>query len=144
MKKSVLIVLFAVVATSILAQYIPTTEDLDHFLTTKTLVVKDRNPLNTLDGEIEEVMEAEWDITEYEMIPWEEFEEKWRNYLKVRFSWLPIVTSTTTLWFLVTVTFILAYIKKKRSMVVNLSVHTWLWNLISARYHGFCLFMEFQ
>jgi len=48
-------------------------------------------------------------------IKWEEFEEKWRNYLKVRFSWLPIVTSTTTLWFLVTVTFILAYIKKKKA-----------------------------
>jgi len=48
-------------------------------------------------------------------IKWEEFEEKWKNYLKVRFSWLPIITSTTTLWFLVTITFILAYVKKKKA-----------------------------
>ena len=48
-------------------------------------------------------------------IKWEEFEKKWRNYLKVRFSWLPIVTSTTTLWFLVTIAFILAYIKKRKA-----------------------------
>ncbi len=45
----------------------------------------------------------------------EELEERWKNYLKVRFSWLPIVTSATTLWFLATVAFILAYIKKKKA-----------------------------
>lgn len=48
-------------------------------------------------------------------IQWQEFEEKWRYYLKVRFSWLPIITSTTTLWFLVTMAFILAYIKKRKA-----------------------------
>lgn len=48
-------------------------------------------------------------------IKWEELEEEWRNYLKVRFSWLPIVTSTTTLWFLVTIAFILAYMRKKKA-----------------------------
>jgi len=48
-------------------------------------------------------------------IKWEELEQKWKNYLKVRFSWLPIVTSTTTLWFLVAITFILAYLKKKKA-----------------------------
>ena len=48
-------------------------------------------------------------------IQWEELEEEWKKYLKVRFSWLPIVTSTTTLWFLVTITFIYAYIKKKKA-----------------------------
>jgi hypothetical protein len=48
-------------------------------------------------------------------IKWEDFEEKWKNYLKVRFSWFPLVTSTTTLWFLVTVVFILAYIRKKKA-----------------------------
>jgi hypothetical protein len=48
-------------------------------------------------------------------IKWEELEEKWKNYLKVRFSWLPIITSTTTLWFLVAIAFILAYIKKKKA-----------------------------
>jgi len=48
-------------------------------------------------------------------IKWEGFEEKWRHYLKLRFSWFPIVTSTTTLWFLVTIVFILAYIRKKKA-----------------------------
>jgi hypothetical protein len=48
-------------------------------------------------------------------IKWEELEEKWIHYLKVRFSWFPIITSTTTLWFLVTIVFILAYIRKKKA-----------------------------
>jgi len=56
-------------------------------------------------------------------IKWEELEEKWSNYLKVRFSWLPIVTSTTTLWFLVAITFILAYIKKKKAN--RLKIEQW-------------------
>ena len=61
------------------SQYVPTSDDLDHFLKTKTLVVKDKNPLNTFDAEIEEVMAKEWDITEYEIIPFSEFEEKRMN-----------------------------------------------------------------
>jgi hypothetical protein len=76
MKRTILSTVFLLAAAGLSAQYIPTPEDLDHFLTTKTLVVKDRNPLNTIDSEIEEVMKAEWDITEYAFIPWEEFEEK--------------------------------------------------------------------
>jgi len=47
-------------------------------------------------------------------IKWENFEGKWKNYLKIRFSWIPIFTSTTTLWFLVTMLFILGYLKKRR------------------------------
>lgn len=48
-------------------------------------------------------------------IRWEELEERWRNYLKLRFSWMPIITSTTTLWFLVTIVFILGYLRKRRA-----------------------------
>jgi len=48
-------------------------------------------------------------------IRWEELEKRWRNYLKLRFSWIPIVTSTTTLWFLVTMVFILGYLRKRRA-----------------------------
>jgi hypothetical protein len=48
-------------------------------------------------------------------IGWEELEAEWRYYLKLRFSWIPIVTSTTSLWFLVTIAFILAYLKKRRA-----------------------------
>jgi hypothetical protein len=75
------IVFLILVSFSLLAsaQYVPTPEDLDHFLKTKTLVVKDKNPLNTFDAEIEEVMAKEWNITEYEFIPFSEFEEKRMN-----------------------------------------------------------------
>lgn len=45
----------------------------------------------------------------------EELEEKWRSYLKLRFSWIPIITSTTTLWFLITVAFIPGYLRKRRA-----------------------------
>ncbi len=70
--------IFMLVFTGILmySQYVPTIEDLDHFLETRTLVVKEQNPLNTFDGEIQKAMEQEWDITEWEMIPYAEFEEK--------------------------------------------------------------------
>ncbi len=44
-----------------------------------------------------------------------ELEEKWRNYLKLRFSWIPIITSTTTLWFLITIVFIFGYLRKRRA-----------------------------
>ena len=48
-------------------------------------------------------------------IEWDDFEEKWKGYLKLRFSWIPILTSTTTLWFLITLVFILGYVRKKRA-----------------------------
>lgn len=53
-------------------------------------------------------------------IRWEELEERWRNYLKLRFSWIPIITSATTLWFLVTIVFILVYLKRKKAYRLKL------------------------
>lgn len=53
-------------------------------------------------------------------IRWEELEKKWRNYLKLRFSWIPIVTSATTLWFLVTIVFILGYLRKRKAYRLKL------------------------
>lgn len=44
-----------------------------------------------------------------------ELEERWRNYLSLRFSWIPIITSTTTLWFLVTLVFVFGYLRKRRA-----------------------------
>ena len=44
-----------------------------------------------------------------------ELEEKWKNSLKLRFSWLPIITSATALWFLIAIVFIFAYIKKRNA-----------------------------
>jgi hypothetical protein len=60
-------------------EYLPTREDLEKFFHTKTLVVLDRNPLNTYDWEIQEAMENEWTITEFDFIKFEEFEEMRKN-----------------------------------------------------------------
>jgi hypothetical protein len=54
-------------------------------------------------------------------IRFEELEERWRGYVKLRFSWIPILTSTTTLWFLVTVAFILAYVRRRRANRLKLA-----------------------
>ncbi len=48
-------------------------------------------------------------------IGWEELEERWKKYLKLRFSWIPILLSSTTLWFLLTLLFLAGYLKKKRA-----------------------------
>jgi len=45
----------------------------------------------------------------------EELEDEWKNYLKLRFSWIPIITSSTALWFLVTIAFIIAYLRRRRA-----------------------------
>ena len=47
-------------------------------------------------------------------VRWEDMEEIWLSYLTVRFSWIPLITSSTTLWFLATLIFILGYLRKKR------------------------------
>jgi len=91
MKNSIFTVLLAFFSVSMMAQYVPTPEDLDHFFSTKTLVVRDRNPLNTFDAEIEEVMESEWEITDYEIIPWDQFEEK---RMDPQYSFLYLTTIT--------------------------------------------------
>jgi len=41
-------------------------------------------------------------------------EEAWHRDLKMRFTWIPLITGTATLWFLATLVFILAYLKKRR------------------------------
>ena len=79
MQRTILILVLASFTLLASAQYVPTPDDLDHFLKTKTLVVKDKNPLNTYDADIEQVMAQEWDITAYEIIPFSEFEEKRMN-----------------------------------------------------------------
>lgn len=51
---------------------------------------------------------------------WEELEKRWINYLKLRFSWIPIITSASTLWFLVTIVFILGYLRKRKAYRLKL------------------------
>jgi hypothetical protein len=47
-------------------------------------------------------------------LDWEEIEQLWREYLKIRFSWLPILFSTGSLWFFAGLVFVWGYIHKKR------------------------------
>jgi len=52
-----------------------------------------------------------------------QLEKNWYSYLKIRFSWIPIITSTSTLWFLITLIFICGYIRKKRR--ANMTLKQW-------------------
>ncbi|KPK86418.1 MAG: hypothetical protein AMS27_05110 [Bacteroides sp. SM23_62_1] len=92
MKKLIALLSATVMVISLFSQeYLPTREDLEKFFHTKTLVVLDRNPLNTYDGEIQDAMENEWTITEYEFIKFEEFEEMRKN---PEYSFLMMVNVT--------------------------------------------------
>jgi hypothetical protein len=72
-------------------EHLPTRENLEHFFKTKTLVVLDQNPLNTYDSEIQEAMENEWTITEFETIKYDEFEQKRKD---PQYSFLMLVNVT--------------------------------------------------
>jgi hypothetical protein len=43
-----------------------------------------------------------------------ELEEKWRDYLRLRVSWIPIITSLSALWFAMALIFIYGYLRKRR------------------------------
>jgi hypothetical protein len=47
-------------------------------------------------------------------------EAAWLSDLKMRFTWIPLITGTATLWFLATLVFILAYLKKRRRRLAAL------------------------
>lgn len=40
-------------------------------------------------------------------------EKRWLSHLKTRYTWVPLLTSTGTLWFLATLVFLAAYVRKK-------------------------------
>ncbi len=76
MKKNGLFVLVFSMALNISAQsYVPTPEDIAAFFNTKTMVVLPDNPLLEYNLIIREVMEQEWEITDYDFISFKEFEE---------------------------------------------------------------------
>ena len=43
-----------------------------------------------------------------------DLEEQWLVYLKLRVSWIPIITSVSTLWFIAALIFVYGYARKKR------------------------------
>lgn len=55
--------------------YVPSRDDISAFFNTKTLVVLLDNPLLEYNSVIKEVMEQEWNITEFDYISFKEFEE---------------------------------------------------------------------
>ncbi len=48
-----------------------------------------------------------------------QLETEWHDYLRLRFSWIPLITSASSLWFLITLIFIVGYIKKRRKAAVT-------------------------
>ncbi len=77
MKKTAISFLIANLAISLFSQgYVPSREDINAFFLTKTLVVLPDNPLLEYNYVIKEVMEQEWEITDYDFISFSEFEEK--------------------------------------------------------------------
>jgi hypothetical protein len=53
-------------------------------------------------------------IQAYGMSP-ERLEEEWLAHLRFRFSWLPIICSSTGIWFIITLIFLTSYWRKKRA-----------------------------
>jgi hypothetical protein len=51
-----------------------------------------------------------------------DLERRWREDLKRRFSWIPIVTSFFSLWFLASLLFLLSYWLKRRRAKRKLAV----------------------
>jgi len=45
-----------------------------------------------------------------------DLEERWLVYLKLRVSWIPIITSVSTLWFVAALVFVYGYTRKKRQV----------------------------
>ena len=43
-----------------------------------------------------------------------DLEEGWLFYIKLSVSWIPIITSVSTLWFVMALIFIYGYMRKKR------------------------------
>jgi hypothetical protein len=75
-KNSVLLLCSVFTAVAQPQGYVPSREDINAFFTTKTLVVLEDNPLMEYNLNIKEVMQQEWNITDYDFISSKEFEEK--------------------------------------------------------------------
>ena len=47
---------------------------------------------------------------------WDRVDERWQRYLRLRFSWIPLCTSTGTLWCVVSLIFLWGYVRKRRAV----------------------------
>jgi hypothetical protein len=53
-------------------------------------------------------------------LDWWEVENMWQQYLRLRFNWIPIITSTGFLWFVASIIFVIGYFQKKRKSRLKL------------------------
>lgn len=78
MKKLLVLIalLLPFAATYSQREYLPTADDLELFAKTKTYIVMQDNPMSEYNFEIRDAIEKYWNITEYEFLPYDEFENK--------------------------------------------------------------------
>jgi hypothetical protein len=50
-------------------------------------------------------------------------EKEWLDYMEVRVSWIPLITSATTFWFVITLIFIYGYYRKRK--IARKTLQTW-------------------
>lgn len=53
-------------------------------------------------------------------LDWWEVEGLWQQYLRLRFNWIPLITSTGFLWFVASLIFVFGYFHKKRKSRLKL------------------------
>ena len=80
MRKFILVLIIGVIAITVRAQeYLPTEADLNQFLNSKLYVVLESNPIAEYNFKIQEAVKKAWNITEYEFISLDQFEEMYND-----------------------------------------------------------------
>lgn len=80
MRKLILVLIIGVIAITSKAQdYLPTEADLNQFLNSKLYVVLESNPIAEYNFKIQEAVKKAWNITEYEFITLDQFEEMYND-----------------------------------------------------------------
>ncbi|PLX18104.1 MAG: hypothetical protein C0597_06540 [Marinilabiliales bacterium] len=80
MKKIILALIIGISALSVKAQeYLPTEADLNQFLNSKLYVVLESNPIAAYNFKIQEAVKNAWELTDFEFISLEQFEEMYND-----------------------------------------------------------------
>lgn len=58
-------------------------------------------------GDFRVALRQSYDLT------WPQVQQRWRQYLRLRFSWVPLLTSSGMLWFAASLVFIWGYLRKR-------------------------------
>lgn len=83
MKKAIIICMVSAMFLNLAAQreYLPTEDDLKTFYATKTYIVLEDNPISDYNFEIKDAINNYWNLTSYEFLNFDEFEEKTHDAL---------------------------------------------------------------